>query len=53
MAVQSRVEIEHYSIAYFDHITAFKVLYPSTSVKGGAHMRYVDLSGIDAASLCV
>ena len=23
---QSRVEIEHYSIAYFDHITVFEVL---------------------------
>ena len=36
---QSRVEIEHYFIAYFDRITAFKVLYHSTSVKGGAHTR--------------
>ena len=33
---QSRVEIEHYSIAYFDQITAFEALYRST--KGGAHM---------------
>ena len=24
---QSRVEIENYSIAYFDHIAAFEVLY--------------------------
>ena len=23
---QSRVEIEHYSVAYFNHITVFKVL---------------------------
>ena len=23
---QSQVEIEHYSVAYFDHITAFKAL---------------------------
>jgi len=23
---QSRVEIKHYSIAYFDHITAFEAL---------------------------
>ena len=50
---QSRVEIEHYSVAYFDCITVFEVLYRSTSIKGGAHTRYVDLSGIDAASLLV
>ena len=50
---QSRVEIEHYSVAYFDRITAFEVLYRSTSIKGGAHTRYVDLSGIDVASLCI
>ena len=31
---QSRVEIEHYSVAYFNRITAFEV---RTSVKGGAH----------------
>ena len=24
---QSRVEIEHYSVAYFDHITTFKTQY--------------------------
>ena len=52
---QSRVEIEHYSAAYFDRVTAFKALQRSTSVKGGAHTHYVDLhvSGIDAFSLCV
>ena len=38
---QSWVEIEHYSIAYFDHITAFKALQHGTSVKGGAHTRWV------------
>ena len=48
---QSRVEIEHYSIAYFDHVTAFEALYRSTSIKGGARMCYVDLSDIDGASL--
>ena len=35
---QSRVEIEHYSVAYFDRVTAFKVLSHKTSVKGMAHM---------------
>ena len=36
---QSRVEIEHCSIVYFDHITAFEVLKHSTSIMGGAHTR--------------
>ena len=52
-ALQSQVEIEHYSFAYFNCFTMFKALLRSTSVKGGAHTRYVDLFGIDAASLCV
>ena len=38
---QSCVEIEGYSIANFDRIIAFEALYCS-SVKGGAHMRFVD-----------
>ena len=37
---QSRVKIEHYSIAYFDRVATFKV----NSVKGGAHSCYIDLS---------
>ena len=32
---QSRVEIKHYSIAYFDHVTALQVLKHRSSVKGG------------------
>ena len=36
---QSRIETERYSIAYFEHITTFEVLYRSTSVKGGADTR--------------
>ena len=36
---QSWVEIEHYSVAYFDRFTAFEVLQRETTVKGGAHMR--------------
>ena len=40
---QSRVEIEGYSIAYFNRITAFKAPYCWTSIKGGAHMRFVDI----------
>ena len=33
---QSRVEIEYYSVAYFDRVTAFKAPYLGTSVKSGA-----------------
>ena len=39
---QSRVEIEGYSIAYFDRIAAFKAPYRWTSVKGRARMRFID-----------
>ena len=31
---QSRVEIEHYSVAYFDRVAVFE---PLTSVNGGAY----------------
>ena len=34
---QSQVEIEHHSVAYFDHITVFEALQHSTSIKGGTH----------------
>ena len=36
---QSRVEIEHYSVMYFDRVAAFKALQHRTSIKGGAHTR--------------
>ena len=39
---KSRVEIHHYSIAYFYCITAFKALQHRNSVKGGAHTCRVD-----------
>ena len=39
---QSRVEIEGYSVVYFDRIAAFEAPYRWTSVKGGAHMHFVD-----------
>ena len=32
---QSWVEIEHYSIAYFDHVTTFKVLQRGTPLRAG------------------
>ena len=37
---QSLVEIRHYSIVYFDCVTA--------SIKGGTYMRCIDVSGISA-----
>ena len=40
---QSRVEIEGYSIAYFDRVAVFEVPYRWTSVKGGAHMCLVEM----------
>ena len=43
---QSRVEIEHYSVAYFQRITAFEALQRRTSVRGGAHKRCVNVSSI-------
>ena len=46
---QSRVEIEAYSVAYFDRIAAFEAQNRWTSVKGGAHMHYVDLLDIHAS----
>ena len=36
---QSRVEIKHYSVAYFARIAVFEALQRGTSVKGGAHTR--------------
>ena len=47
---QSRVEIEGYSVAYFDHIVAFEVPYRWTSIKGGDHMRFVDSLAIHAST---
>ena len=43
---QSRVEIEDYSVADFDRIAGFEAPYRLTSIKGGAHMRFVDLLDI-------
>ena len=37
----SRVEIEDYSIANFDRITAFKAPYSWTSVKAGTHTHFI------------
>ena len=47
---QSRVENEHYSVAYFDPTRAFTTLYLRTSVMGGAHTCRVEASHIDATT---
>ena len=39
---QSQVEIERYSIAYFNRVSAFEVLYDRTSINGGAHTHYIN-----------
>ena len=44
---QSRVEIEHYSVAYFTRIAAFEALWRRTSVKDGAHTSCVNVASID------
>ena len=42
------VEIEYYSVAYFDCFTTFKAPYLRTSVKSGAQTRYVIASIVAA-----
>ena len=39
---QSYVEIKEYSVIYFNRVAAFKAVYHRTSVKGEAHMHFVD-----------
>ena len=39
---QSQVEIEQYSVAYFDRITVFEALQHSTYITGGTHTRCVN-----------
>ena len=46
---QSQVEIEHYSIMYFNHVIAFKVLWCRTFVEGRAHMCSIDVSTVCAS----
>ena len=46
------VEIEHYFVAYFDHITVFKTLQHSTSIKGVFPMHYVVHYGRGSYALC-
>ena len=45
---QSSVEIEDYSVTYFDHIAAFEELYCRASVKGGTHMCFMDFIDVHA-----
>ena len=43
---QSHVEIEGYSVMYFDHIAALQALYHWTSIKSEAHTCFVNLLAI-------
>ena len=43
---QSPVEIEYYSVAYFNYATELKALYLWTSVKGGAQTPCVNATAI-------
>ena len=47
---QSRVENKYYSVAYFDHVRTFKVLYLRNYVKGRAHTHCMKASHIDATT---
>ena len=47
---QFYVEIEGYSIMYFDRITPFEAAYHWTSIKDRAHMHFVDLLDIHAST---
>ena len=44
---QSRIEIDYYSIVYFECITKFDTLYRWASAKGGAYTCFIDASDIN------
>ena len=47
---QFQIEIEYYSVVYFERITEFDALEHWTFAKGGAHMRYVNAWISDAST---
>ena len=40
---QSQIEIEYYSVVYFERITEFDALEHYASMEGGAHMHFIDV----------
>ena len=50
---QSWVEIKHYSVVYFDLVTALQVLKRRTLVKGGACTCWVNVVSIHEFTHCV
>ena len=50
---QSQVEIKHYSVAYFDHITALQMLKCRTLAKGGARICCINVVSIHEFTHCV
>ena len=50
VAVLCKNQTLTYFVVYFEHIAAFETLYHWTSVKGGAHTRFIDLLDIHAST---
>ena len=50
---RSHVEIEGYSVAYFDHIAVFEAPYLWTSVKGGARTCFIDAWISNKSTKCI
>ena len=50
---QSRVEIEGYSVTYFNHIAVFEVPCRWTSIKGGAHTCFVEVWISNKSMKCI
>ena len=46
---QSRIEIEYYSVAYFERITEFDALWRWASAKSRTHTRYINALMFDAS----
>ena len=49
---QSWVEIEYFSVAYFESVTVVEVLYHRTSIKGRARTCCVDMPGVRVSMQC-
>ena len=45
--------MEGYSVAYFDRIAVFEAPYRWTSVKGGAHTRFIDAWISNESTKCI
>ena len=50
---QPQIELECYSVVFFERITEFDVLQHLASTEGRAHMRFIDALDIHAFTLCI